>query len=91
MADGEKGPIDAKRLPAPFIIGAVLMILGMFVILFAVSSIVIWAIGGYSALGLIGGLLIMPIGILLLIIGGIIASVGVFERIFGKKNRRILY
>ena len=91
MADGESSPIDAKRLPASFAIGIILVILGVFVILFAIYSIVAWAVGAYSSLGIVGGLLIMPIGILLIVIGGLLASMGIFVKLFGRGNKRLLY
>ncbi|MCL2143099.1 MAG: hypothetical protein FWH44_02425 [Methanomassiliicoccaceae archaeon] len=91
MADGGSSPIDAKRLPAAFAIGIILVILGVIVVLFAIYSIVAWAVGAYSALGIVGGLLVMPVGILLLVIGGIMASLDIFMRVFGKKNKRLLY
>ena len=87
----ESDSIDAKRSPGPLLIGLMMLIAGVIITIYGVYSVVASLIGEMHAFGLIGGLLITPLGVLLMIIGGLLFLFGSFGVLFGRKNRRILY
>ncbi|MCL2712645.1 MAG: hypothetical protein FWD37_05185 [Methanomassiliicoccaceae archaeon] len=84
-------PMDAKRVPSALMIGVLLMILGSLIIAFGIYSIVLFAIGDASVFGLVGGIVIIPLGMLILFIGGALAFFGSIGRLLDRDNRRILY
>ena len=84
-------PIDAKRTPVTLLMGFVLLMVGILITAYGMYSIVASLIGEIHAFGLIGGLLITPIGILLIIVGGLLFLFGSFGVLFGKRYRRIAY
>ena len=89
--DEGRSPMDPKSFPVPLLIGAVLMIAGIIVLFYGIYSIVAAVIGDIHAFGLIGGLLIIPLGILLMAVGGVLIYAGTFGRIFfWRKSRRII-
>ena len=84
-------PIDAKRMPAAIAVGAILLILGIIVTAWGLYSIVSAAMDGLDGFGLVGGLLITPLGILLSLVGGALIVFGIAGKLFGGRYRRIMY
>ena len=84
--------IDAKPFPAPLLIGLVLVIVGLIIAAYGIFSIVKAATGDdFHPFDLIGGLLITPLGGLLMLIGGMIMFAGSISFLRGRRDRRILY
>jgi len=91
MPTYESGSIDAKRTPVTLLIGLMLLIVGILITAYGMYSIVASLIGEIHAFGLIGGLLITPIGVLLMVIGGLLFLFGSFGVLFGRRYRRTVY
>jgi len=90
MSWEERNSIDAKRFPAPLIIGLLLMTAGLIITIYGIFSIVASLTGDIHAFGFIGGLLITPIGLLMMAVGGALMFFG-SVRIYRRKEGRILY
>ncbi|MCL2607845.1 MAG: hypothetical protein FWD92_04775 [Methanomassiliicoccaceae archaeon] len=86
----ERSSTYPRRFPTPLIAGIILMFTGIFVMALGVYSIIASAVSG-STLGLIAGLLILPVGIIAAIIGSAFVFSGTLGWIVKRGGRRILY
>jgi hypothetical protein len=80
--------IDAKTVPLTA--GLLLVFGGLIIAVLGIYSIVMAAIGKASMFGLIGGILLTPVGIMMLVIGSIVLFFSTLRRMSGGKGR-ILY
>ena len=85
-------PIDAKRFPAAVPVGIILMVLGMLIASYSLYSIIISVVGDeIHAFGLIGGLMIAPVGLLLMAVGGVLLFFGITGKLFSRNKGGLLY
>jgi len=82
------GSIDAKTIPGGLLIGIILIFAGMFVLAVALYYIVTRTVEG-DPFGIFRELPMIFLGILLMVIGSMLAFAGVLRKLFGR--RRILY
>ena len=85
------GPKDTKVSRTTMLAGAILIAAGMFVAVYGIYSVVRSALDGASAFGLIGGIMFMPIGLILIMVGGAIVFFGSVNRLFFDRNKRPRY
>jgi len=84
--------MDAKRFPAAIPVGIILMFLGLLVSSYGVYSIIMSVVGDeIHAFGLIGGMMIAPLGLLLMAIGGVLIFFGITGKLFGRNKGGLLY
>jgi hypothetical protein len=91
MTNYGDSPIDAKRMPGTIFIGVIIMVLGMILFFYAVYSLVMWGLEKDSPFGLAGSIIVIILSSGVIAVGSILMFAGTLNRLFGRRNRRLLY